>query len=147
MHYSIRISVIQDLSPALAVWLAAWHWMYGWLAAWHWMYEWLIALLTAGHWLYGGLAVWLPDRQAAFSAGSKSAYHVDILPYQLAISLVAPQTWSQTLELRLIPSMRMYDSRSALPSELMTGRHADLIKTYLIEAAKPELPGVRPHTP
>ena len=79
-------------------------------------------------WKYGRLAVWLPDWQVAFSAGSKSAYHVDILPYQLAISLVAPQTWSQTLELRLIPSMRMYDSRSALPSELMTGRHADLLR-------------------
>ena len=100
----------------------------GWLAAW----------LVAGHWLCGRRSVWLPEWQAAFSAGCKSAYHIDILPYQLAISLVAPQTWSQTLELRLIPSMRMYDSRSALHSEFMTGRHADLLKTYLIAAAKPE---------
>ena len=93
------------------------------------------------------LAVWLPEWQAAFSAGSKSAYPADILPYHEFISLVAPQTWSQTLEPRLIPSMRMYDSRSALPRELMTGRHADLLKTYLIAAPKPEPPGGRPHTP
>lgn len=86
----------------------------------------------------GRLSVCLPEGQDAFSAGCKSAYPADILPYQLAISLVAPQTWSQTLELRLIPSMRMYDSRSALHSELMTGRHADLLKKYLIAAAKPE---------
>ena len=92
------------------------------------------------------LAVWLPDWQAAFSAGSKSAYTADILPYHEFISLVAPQTWSQTLELRLIPSMRMYDSRSALPSEFMTDRHPALLKTYLIAAPKPEPPGVRPHT-
>ena len=108
---------------------------------------WLEAWLTAGHWLCGRLSVCLPEWHVAFSAGSKSAYHVDIMLYQLAISLVAPQTWSQTLKLRLIPSMRMYDSRSALHSELMIGRHADLLKTYLIAAAKPDPPGVRPHTP
>lgn len=85
-------------------------------------------------WLAGGmvgsraLAVWLPEWQAAFSAGSKSAYPADILPYHEFISLVAPQTWSLTLELRLIPSMRMYHSRSARQSELMTGRHADLLR-------------------
>ena len=89
---------------------------------------WLEAWLVAGHWLYGRRSVWLPEWQAAFSAGSKSAYPANLLPYQLAISLVAPHTWSQTLELRLIPSMRMYDSRSALQSELMTGRHADLLR-------------------
>lgn len=117
------------------------------MAAGHWLHVWLAAWLASGHWLYGRLAVWLPEWQAVFSAGCKSAYPADILPYQLAISLDDPQTWSQTLELRLIPSMRMYDSRSALHSELMTGRHADLLKTYLIAAAKPEPPGVRPHTP
>ena len=110
------------------------------------MYEWLITWLTAGHWLYGKLAVWLPEWQAAFLAGCKSAYPADILPYHEFISLVAPQTWRQTLELHLIPSMRMYESRSALHSELMTGRHADLLKTYLIAAAKPEPPGVLQHT-
>ncbi len=128
-YYSIRISVIQDLSPALASWLAAGHWLHVWLAAW----------FVAGHWLYGGLAVWLPEGQAAFSAGCKSAYPADILPYQLAISLVAPQTWSQTLELRLIPSMRMYDSRSALHNAAYDRPPCRSAKTYLIAAQKPEL--------
>ena len=103
-------------------------WLVAWLTAGLWLYGWLEAWLVAGHWLYGGLAVWLTEWQAAFSAGCKSAYPADILPYQLAISLVVPHTWSQTLELSLIPSMRMYHSRSALPSELMTGRHADLLR-------------------
>lgn len=56
----------------------------------------LAALLSAWLWLYGWPIVWL----AVWLHGRKAAFH-------MAISLLAPQTWSQTLELLLIPYMSL----------------------------------------